>query len=129
MGAFDPGLLDIFQAFVQLRIPVFVGGSVGSMYYGEPRATLDLDLVIDAGVADDIRINLSICVPPADYLVLIKLKYYSLSSQAKHLDDIRSMLRVSREEVNTDRVSEWSQKLGVADIWEPIREELDRSQQ
>lgn len=192
VGAFDPGLLDIYQTFVQLRIPVFVGGSVGAMYYGEPRATLGLDLVIDAGAPDGIRIteafdrdryllpplpalsrelgrrsdgsfqildratmtkaeihlvgqdelllfgmnerssvalgDVSICVPPADYLVLIKLKYYSLSGQAKHLDDIRSMLRVSREEVHTDRVSEWSRKLGVADTWEPIRAELDRGQ-
>jgi hypothetical protein len=35
-----------------LRIRYVVGGSVASSFYGEPRTTLDLDVMIEAGEAD-----------------------------------------------------------------------------
>jgi hypothetical protein len=38
---------DAVRRLDQSRVPYMVTGSVASSYYGEPRATLDLDIVID----------------------------------------------------------------------------------
>jgi hypothetical protein len=38
---------DAVRRLDQARVPYMVTGSVASSYYGEPRATLDLDIVID----------------------------------------------------------------------------------
>ena len=52
----DVGLVRLYGRFVAAGIPCFVGGSVAGMVYAEPRATLDIDLVIDALPGDAERI-------------------------------------------------------------------------
>lgn len=49
----------------QLNIPYFIGGSVASSLWGEPRSTLDLDIVADFSIDK---------IP--DFLELIKLEFY-----------------------------------------------------
>jgi hypothetical protein len=39
-------IIDILE---KLKIPYMIGGSVASIAYGEPRMTLDMDLVVDLG--------------------------------------------------------------------------------
>lgn len=53
MNAVDPlGIARILAVVLDdLGIPYMVGGSVASAYHGEPRSTVDLDLVIDADEA------------------------------------------------------------------------------
>jgi hypothetical protein len=52
----DAGLVRLYGRFVAAGFPCFVGGSVAGMVYAEPRATLDIDLVVAAGPADAERI-------------------------------------------------------------------------
>jgi hypothetical protein len=40
-------LADVISRLEALQIPYMITGSVASTYHGEPRATLDLDIVID----------------------------------------------------------------------------------
>jgi len=42
----------VIDAFAELGVPYFVGGSVASSVYGIPRATLDVDLVADLKMED-----------------------------------------------------------------------------
>lgn len=46
-----PGWIELFvRRFEALGLPYMVTGSVASMVYGEPRLTLDLDLVVELAV-------------------------------------------------------------------------------
>jgi hypothetical protein len=46
-----PGWIELFvERFEALGLPYMVTGSVASMVYGEPRLTLDLDLVVELAV-------------------------------------------------------------------------------
>jgi hypothetical protein len=42
-----PVVIDLLNLLNERRIPYLVSGSVASMYYGEPRLTHDVDLVVD----------------------------------------------------------------------------------
>jgi len=44
----DGQLIALYQRVADIGLPCMIGGSVGAMFYGEPRATLDIDLIIDA---------------------------------------------------------------------------------
>lgn len=57
--------LDMAQILEKLGIPYLVGGSVASSLLGEPRATLDLDLVVDLRLEQ---------VP--DFLVTVESRFY-----------------------------------------------------
>lgn len=47
-----PGWIDLFvQPLEALGLPYMVTGSVASMIYGEPRLTLDVDIVLDLAAA------------------------------------------------------------------------------
>ncbi len=45
-------LLDVSRRLADLAIPYFVGGSFAASLHGEPRTSLDLDLVIELSAAD-----------------------------------------------------------------------------
>jgi len=42
-----PAIRPVFSEFNRLEIPYYVGGSVASSIYGEPRSTLDIDIGAD----------------------------------------------------------------------------------
>lgn len=48
----DELLRHLVRAFEELEIPYALTGSIASMAYGEPRTTLDIDVVADLAVAD-----------------------------------------------------------------------------
>ncbi|HBP18196.1 MAG TPA: hypothetical protein DEA08_10440 [Planctomycetes bacterium] len=171
----------LYQRFEALGLPLFVGGSLAAMVYGEPRSTLDIDVVIQATPPDaerfvsafpprefylpplevirdelargssgqfnviDLASGLKADVYPAGedpliaygmaeavehdsrgqtyrvapptYVVAMKLRFFSISKQDKHLRDVRSILEVSPELLDFERVGEWAQRYGVEDAW------------
>ncbi|MBA3938344.1 MAG: nucleotidyl transferase AbiEii/AbiGii toxin family protein [Planctomycetes bacterium] len=52
----EPALLEFFQRIDAVDLPCFIGGSVATTFFGEPRLTLDIDLVVAAGEADAERL-------------------------------------------------------------------------
>jgi len=48
----DEILREVVKTLEALDVPYAIGGSLASIAYGEPRATLDLDIVIDLKAAD-----------------------------------------------------------------------------
>jgi len=58
-------------------------------------------------------------------LILYKLKYYSLSSQTKHIRDIGSIIAtVGVERIEQDYLWQWIHRLELTEIWLEIRKQL-----
>lgn len=53
-------------------------------------------------------------------VILGKLVYYKEGGSDKHLRDIAGILAISGEQVDRPRVREWSEKLGVVEIWDAL---------
>ncbi|HXK40906.1 MAG TPA: nucleotidyl transferase AbiEii/AbiGii toxin family protein [Candidatus Paceibacterota bacterium] len=69
------------------------------------------------GIAKEIlgqKINF---ISPED-LILSKLRWYKISPSSRHLEDIESVLKISK--VDKEYLKSWVEKLDVADIWEKI---------
>jgi len=174
-------LIDLVHRLEGRDLPYALGGSIAAMSYGEPRATLDVDVVVvlehsdldtierlfpppefylspeaareavraksqfnvihpasgmkvDFFVAgDDIemsqierRLRRTIlsgldawCSPPEE-LVMKKLLYYDQGGSDKHLRDITSMLRISPEEIDLERLRGMATMHGVGKLLERV---------
>ncbi len=166
------------------RIPYALGGSVASMVYGEPRATLDIDVVVtldrsaserlleafpapdfylspervtavaaeggtfnaihpESGLKIDFFVvsdrveqsqlarrvrrsvlpGLSGWFSPPEELIVKKLQYFRMGESPKHLRDIRSMLRISPEAIDLERVEKLVRECGLEAEWMQVQGE------
>jgi len=60
--------------------------------------------------------DLAVPVAPPEYIVGMKLRYFAISGQDKHLRDIRSIIRLLPT-LDVQLVSEWAAHYGVGDAW------------
>ena len=65
------------------------------------------------------------CARPED-VILGKMAYYRQGGSEKHLRDIAGILRVSGDAVDRRYVSEWAERLDLAEIWEAVLARLGR---
>ena len=56
---------------------------------------------------------------------MLKLLYFQQGGSERHLRDIAGMLRVSAPEIDTRYIEDWAQRLGVDDIWQPVRQRAE----
>ncbi len=88
---------DLFGLFVrplhESGLRYMVSGSLASIYYGEPRLTMDVDLV------------------------LWKLEFFREGGGDKHLRDIRGMLLVNPENIDQVMLEGACDELGLAKEW------------
>lgn len=184
------GMAALFDGIARIEVPWMLGGSVGAMCYSEPRATLDVDCVIDLRTGHEQRIidafpesdfyvpplnviaheirrgalgsfniihhetgfkadcypcgnddlmrwgltkatlhpiaDLNVPVAPPEYIVCMKLRYFAMSGQDKHLRDIRSIIRLLPT-LDTRLIAEWATHYGVADAWQLSNAGSDRT--
>ena len=52
MSPFTDSLLPLYTRLRDTQLPCMIGGSIAAMAYGEPRATLDIDVILAATDAD-----------------------------------------------------------------------------
>ena len=64
---------------------------------------------------------------PPEELIIKKLEYYRAGGSDKHLRDIRSMLGISRTEIDEGRVRSLAAEHGLADIWSALLARLEES--
>jgi len=57
-------------------------------------------------------------------VILAKMIYYREGQSPKHTRDIAGMLRISAAEIDQTYISEWSDRLGLSEIWQSILREL-----
>jgi hypothetical protein len=179
--------VELFLLFVRplnrARIRYMIGGSVASMFYGEPRLTHDVDFVVsmessDIALLTEIFPDTEFYVPPPDaiaeelrrsrgqfnvihdatgfkadfypagrdslnawgfqftreiqfegetvtlappeYVIVRKLEYFREGKSDKHLRDIRSMLAISREQINFDQLTAWIGRLALDTEWRQV---------
>ena len=64
-------------------------------------------------------------------LILIKLNWYKISPSNRQLEDIKSILKFSREKIDFDYLKHWSKKLSTLKILEKIlnREIINKNSQ
>lgn len=184
----DELLRYVVEVLEELDVPYALAGSIASIAYGEPRSTLDIDLVADLRHADIARLRerfpapefylseeaaaeavehrqqfniihpasgfkvdvfvagdtveasqiarrrrlpaigaLTATFSPPEELILKKLEYYRAGGSDKHLRDIRSMLNISREEINEERIRFLADEHGLSDLWSAVLRTLEDS--
>ncbi len=55
-------------------------------------------------------------------LILNKLHYFSISHQPKHVRDITSILLAQGDELDTDYIEAWAERLGVTALWQEVQQ-------
>lgn len=182
----EADLLELFTARLErVGLTYLVTGSVAATLYGEPRATHDIDLVVElgetgpaalqrafppeefylpppevvhlerereerghfniihdaSGLKADVYLvgndelhawalrnkrsysvgELEVSVAPPEYVILRKLEFYQEGGSQKHLRDIRSMLRISRELIDLATLEEWVGRRSLREAWAEAR--------
>jgi hypothetical protein len=57
---------------------------------------------------------------PLEYVVLRKLEWHRDGGSARHLEDIRAMLRVSGERADRAALETWVRRLDLAAQWQSV---------
>lgn len=167
-------------------IPYMVVGSIASSFHGEPRATADLDLVIDptpdalarflrglppdeyyvdprtahSALEDRSQFNLveqssgwkadllirrdrpfsarefqrrqradllgtAGFIATAEDTIVAKLEWAKAGESERQLRDVRSILAVSGEQLDTEYIDRWVRELDLTELWEVTRRATD----
>ena len=59
----------------------------------------------------------SVHIAPPEYVIIRKLEYFREGGSQKHLRDIRSMLSVSRDQIDWDALADWVARQGMTEQW------------
>ena len=57
---------------------------------------------------------------PVEYVILRKLQWHRDGGGARHLDDVRAMLRVSGDDVDREALHGWVARLGLEQEWQLV---------
>ena len=106
----ERALYDLYAALTAASLPCMVGGSVGAMLHGEPRATMDIDVVVDAHPADAERLQKSLdrngwYVPPVE---VIRHELAKGSRGSFNVIDPESGLKLDCYPAGTDPLIRWA---------------------
>lgn len=177
----------VIATLERLRLRYFVTGSTATIFFGEPRFTNDIDLVVDLPAerigelcaafpadafyleeesvrravrnrgqfniihpASGLKVDMVVPAenafnrsrfartrrvrPAPDYdaafaspedVILKKMEYYREGGSDKHLRDIAGVLKISGGQLDRPYIDEWSDRLGLAEIWARIRAATD----
>lgn len=176
----------VLAALERLRIPYMIVGSLAAVRYGEPRLTLDMDIVIHLAPAQidalagafsadyyadvesmrdavqrrghfniingasgakvdffvlkndayqrtamqrrrrepfDTTLIASFAAP--EDTILGKLLYYQEGGSEKHLRDVRGIVQVQGQSLDSSYVMQWAERLGVGKLWQDLFHKQD----
>jgi hypothetical protein len=176
----------IVRVLEDMGLHYFVTGSTATIYYGEPRFTNDIDVVVELPpsritefcgrfspeefyVSEDAArqaaltksqfniihptsgLKVDVIVPdsspfnqsrfarakplraaedlmvrfasPEDAIIK-KMEYYKEGGSEKHIRDITGVLKVSRGQLDLVYITQWSQRIGVGELWESIQKQI-----
>ena len=116
-----------------------IGGSQASMYYGEPRLTRDVDVIValrpaqlsellrrfPGDVYDRARLARRQRLPLAEGVMAYKLLFHRQVESGMHLRDVLGILRVSGRDLDREYIAEWAGRLGVHALWEQLRKQAE----
>lgn len=64
--------------------------------------------------------GLVVPVAPPEYIIVMKLRFFAMSGQDKHLRDIRSLVRL-QPTLDMELIRQWSAHYGLADAWRLVQ--------
>lgn len=105
-------LVDVFEG---LGVEYMIGGSQASMYYGEPRLTRDVDVVVGLPL-EDLPGFLGRFPPEASAVPGSRRVFRAAGG--------RHPLQVGPE-LDEQYIGEWADRLGLRKIWEQIRRQAE----
>ncbi|MEW6009500.1 MAG: hypothetical protein AB1629_07705 [Candidatus Omnitrophota bacterium] len=134
-------ILDLIAAFPEGEFFISEGMIREAIrHYGQfniihPSSGLKVDVMIKQNTPFDIsRFKRARSIHPAESyqanfsapedVIIKKMEYYKEGGSEKHLRDITGILKVSGEIVDRDYISDWSQRLGLTEIWDAIQKRL-----
>ncbi len=131
----DELLRYVIEALEGIDVPYALAGSIASIAYGEPRSTLDIDLVADLQHQDVARLKGRFPAPEfylseeaAAEAVEHRHQFNIIHPASGFKVDvfvIRSMLRISGAEINQERIRDLVDERGLSDIWSALLETLE----
>jgi len=60
-------------------------------------------------------------------VIIKKMEYYKEGGSEKHLRDITGILKISKELIDYNYITQWADRLGLKDIWEAILKRISKS--
>ena len=69
----------------------------------------------------------TLTLAPAEYVIARKLEYFREGGSQKHLRDIRSMLAVWKEQIDSAQLREWILRLDLQAEWQQVEVGTDKS--
>ncbi len=96
-------LKDITAFLVKAKIPYMVTGSLSVILYGRPRASHDIDFLIEAKQED-----------------IIKLVWYKESKSEKHFIDAAFVYQIQKDNLDEKYLREWSKQQGTTKLLKEI---------
>ena len=114
---------SIGQQLTEAGIPYMVTGSVASSFHGEPRATRDLDIVIDPSPA---ALQLFLAgaqtfFATAEDTIIAKLEWAQASGSERQLRDVEAMLTAAGDQLDGAYLDRWISQLGLEEIWSTVQ--------
>ena len=100
------GSFQILDRSTGLKADVYVAGSDPLIRYGLDHSRLE------PLHGREIR------VAPATYVIAMKLRYYAMSEQSKHLRDVRTILELSPDQIDFTLVRQFAKECGALAAWE-----------
>jgi len=63
-------------------------------------------------------------IAPPEYVILRKLQYHAEKGSEKHLRDIRAMLAVYRDRIDTEEIQRRAGELGLQEAWDALEKAI-----
>jgi hypothetical protein len=60
-------------------------------------------------------------------VILKKLEYYRMGGSEKHIRDIAGVLKVQAGRVDRGYITDWTERLGLADVWREVLERIAKT--
>jgi hypothetical protein len=65
----------------------------------------------------------AIFATPED-VILKKLEWFKMGESQKHIDDIKEMIKISKDKLDLSYINKWAFNIGVHDIWQKLKNDL-----
>src|SRR4030067_1457193 len=125
------GLLKAFpedEFFVTEEMIKDAISNLGQFNIIHPASGLKVDVILKRNSPfDNSRFSRSRRIHPAESyeayfaapedVIIKKMEYYKDGGAEKHLRDITGILRISGDEIDPVYITEWSERLGLTEIW------------
>lgn len=110
---FLPALRPVVAALEALDVPYYIGGSVASSVYGEPRTTVDVDLVAELR-SEHVR----------SFVQSLGENFYADEERIRQAIRLRRSFNVIHLGTNDEYLRTWAEHLEVVDLLERALGEL-----